>query len=165
MEHWYVAHTHAGAEAKAGRHLEEQGFATYLPRYRKRRRHARRTDWVESPLFLRYIFVAIDPDKTRWRAIQSTVGVVHLVCHGSCPTPVPAGVIEDIRAREDETGLVPVPAEDRLHKGEHVQIRHGALHGQIGLYDCASDRTRVFVLLELLGREVKVNLHRDAVNT
>lgn len=164
MEHWYVAHTRAGAEAKAGRHLREQGFATYLPRYRKRRRHARRTDWVESPLFPRYIFVAMDPDHARWRAIRSTVGVVHLVCHDNRPTALPAGVIEDIRAREGETGLVSIPAEDRLQKGDHVEIGLGALQGRIGLYDCASDRERVFVLLELMGREVKIDLPRDAVN-
>jgi Transcription termination factor nusG len=37
---WYVARTHAHEEAKAIEHLRRQGFATYLPRYRKERRHA-----------------------------------------------------------------------------------------------------------------------------
>ena len=35
-------------------------LTTYLPRYLKRRRHARRVDIVAAPLFPRYLFVAID---------------------------------------------------------------------------------------------------------
>jgi transcriptional antiterminator RfaH len=38
---WYVAQTQPNAEAKAVAHLNRQGFGTYLPRYLKRRRHAR----------------------------------------------------------------------------------------------------------------------------
>jgi transcriptional antiterminator RfaH len=39
---WYVVQTHVHAETKAVLHLDRQGYATYLPRYLKRRRHARR---------------------------------------------------------------------------------------------------------------------------
>ena len=54
---WYVAQTQANAENKAVAHLARQGFATYLPRYLKRRSHARRVDVVAAPLFPRYLFV------------------------------------------------------------------------------------------------------------
>jgi transcription antitermination factor NusG len=57
---WYVVQTQAGAEHKAVMHLARQGFKTYLPRYLKRRRHARRIDVVAVPLFPRYLFVEID---------------------------------------------------------------------------------------------------------
>ena len=40
---WYVAQTHVHADQKATFHLGRQGFQVYLPRYTKRRRHARRT--------------------------------------------------------------------------------------------------------------------------
>src|ERR1017187_6896970 len=44
---WYVAQTHVHAETKATLHLRRQGFDVYLPRYRKQRRHARRsTSWL-----------------------------------------------------------------------------------------------------------------------
>ena len=69
---WYAVHTHAGAESRAVWHLERQGFAAYLPQYSKRRRHARRTEWVRAPLFPRYLFVWVDIAKQRWQAIQST---------------------------------------------------------------------------------------------
>ena len=39
---WYVVQTQPHAESKAMGHLIRQGFAAYLPRYLKRRRHARK---------------------------------------------------------------------------------------------------------------------------
>ena len=43
---WYVVQTHAIAEMKASMHLGRQGFEVYLPRFLKRRRHARRVEIV-----------------------------------------------------------------------------------------------------------------------
>lgn len=66
---WYVVQTQANAENKAVAHLRRQGYATYLPRYLKRRRHARRVDTVPAALFPRYVFVEIDMAVQRWRSI------------------------------------------------------------------------------------------------
>ena len=57
---WYVVQTQVHAERKAAAHLNRQGFATYLPAYMKRRRHARQVQNVIAPLFPRYLFVAVD---------------------------------------------------------------------------------------------------------
>ena len=65
---WYVVQTQAHAETKACWHLARQGFETYLPRYLKRRRHARRVEMVQAPLFPRYLFVVIDIATQRWRS-------------------------------------------------------------------------------------------------
>src|ERR1041385_5933087 len=85
---WYVVQTQANAENKAVAHLSRQGYATYLPRYLKRRRHARRVDVVAAPLFPRYLFVEFDMGVQRWRSIYSTIGVSRLVCNGEFPAPV-----------------------------------------------------------------------------
>ena len=47
-ERWYVVQSQPNAELKAAAHLNRQGFTTYLPRYMKRRRHARRVEDVHS---------------------------------------------------------------------------------------------------------------------
>src|SRR5580704_8784211 len=101
---WYVVQTQAHAELKAAAHLARQDFAVYLPRYLRRRRHARRSEIVATPLFPRYVFVAIDRLTQRWRAIQSTIGVAHLISNSDGPAPVPEFVIEELRSREDESG-------------------------------------------------------------
>ncbi len=160
---WYVAHTHPRAEARARAHLLRQGFGVYLPQFLKRRRHARRVEEVAAPLFPRYLFVRFDPAKARWRAIRSTVGVQALVCHGETPAPVPEGIVEAIRAREDERGFVRLGALAQLRPGQKVRIAAGALADQIGLLERLDDRERVSVLLDLLGRRVRVRLPLDSV--
>lgn len=163
MMRWYVVHTQPQAEARAAWHLDNQGFAVYLPRYAKRRRHARRIDWVPTPLFPRYLFVGMDLAVARWRAIRSTVGVADLICHGDRPTPVPDGIVETIRAREDDGGVVKLPAAPLFDKGEPVCITEGALRGLTGLFESTTDEERVIVLLDLLGRQVRVRVPLETV--
>jgi transcriptional antiterminator RfaH len=163
MDSWYVAHTHPRGEHLALTNLRRQKFEAYLPQYLKRRRHARRTDWVMTPLFPRYLFVNMDVAQTRWRAINSTIGVHYLVCNGDLPTPIPPGIVEEIRAREDDKGVVLMDRGPLFKKGEVVQITTGALSDQVGLFDCATDDQRVVILLELLGRHVRVHVSAEAV--
>jgi transcriptional antiterminator RfaH len=160
---WYVVQTHANSEHKAASHLARQNFDIYLPRYLKRRRHARRTETVAAPLFPRYMFVLVDTQTQRWRSIQSTLGVTRLVCHGDRPAPVPANVVEALRRREDAGGLITLDERPRFSIGDQVQILDGAFSMHLGLYEGISDNKRVTVLLNLLGRKVRVNLDLDLV--
>ena len=163
MRQWYVVNTQPAAEHKALAHLHRQGFDVYLPRYLKRRSHARRIDWVAAPLFPRYLFVDMDLDSCRWRAIGSTVGVVQLVGFGRRPTPLPAAVIDELKRREDEKGLITVRHPDGFRPGDAVQLTDGPLRDIVGLFDCASDDDRVVVLLSFLGRDLRVAVQNSAV--
>lgn len=158
MERWYVAQTHPHAEGQARAHLTRQGYRAYLPVYRKLRRHARRTDTVSAPLFPGYLFVWMDVAATRWRAIRSTLGVRRLICHGDDPIPVPAGVVEDIRAKEGPDGLVPLAEPAPFTPGEAVTVTGGPLRDQSGWFQRMADRERVVVLLTMLGRPMSFTL-------
>src|SRR5262249_14458956 len=103
---WYVVQTQANAEHKAVGQLGRQGFATYLPRYLKRRRHARRVEIVPRPLFPRYLFVSIDVGVQRWRSIYSTIGVSTLLGANDEPLPVAGEVVDSLKRREDGAGFV-----------------------------------------------------------
>ena len=163
LNSWYVVHTHPRGEETARRHLMRQGFNAFLPQYLKRRRHARRTDWIRAPLFPRYLFVAMDMKMTRWRAISSTVGVSHLVCHGERPAQVPSGIVAHIQQRLDADGLIEIEPEVPFHQGDVVRVTSGAMVDQLGLFQCATDEDRVILLLDLLGRQVEVKLPLDTV--
>lgn len=160
---WYVVHTHPQAEAKAAAHLVRQGYSIYLPRYLRRRRHARRVDTVARPLFPRYLFVAIDRLVQRWRAIQSTVGVAHLVCHGEQPAVLPGAVIDDLLRRQNEAGFIQLDLRPAFSPGDKIRIVDGAFAAKPGLFDGMTDHERVAVLLDLLGRKVRVVLDSDAI--
>jgi transcriptional antiterminator RfaH len=160
---WYVVHTHPRAEAKALLNLDRQGFSCYLPRYLKRRRHARRVDTVAAALFPRYLFVALDLAKQQWWPIRSTFGVSDLVFNGEQPAPVPAGLIQAIKGREDEHGFVSLLRKPRFAPGETVRIVDGVFSACLGLFEGGSDRDRVAVLLDLLGRKVRVVMDEEAL--
>ena len=160
---WYVVQTQANAEHKALAHLARQGFATYLPRYLKRRRHARRIDVVAAPLFPRYLFVEIDMTVQRWRSIYSTVGVSRLVCNGEYPAPVPEQVIDELKSRQNASGLIQLDCRPKLKIGDKIRIQEGAFYDCLGIYNGMSDRERVGILLDLLGRKVRVLLNAEAI--
>jgi transcriptional antiterminator RfaH len=160
---WYVVQTQINAEAKAARNLLRQGFEIYLPRYLKRRSHARKIEKVPAPLFPRYMFVSIDIATQRWRSVQSTYGVSHLVLNGSEPAPVAGAVIESLKSREDASGFVLLEQRPKFAVGEKVRVLAGVFADNLGLFDGMADRDRVAILLELLGRKVRVSLEADMV--
>jgi transcriptional antiterminator RfaH len=160
---WYVVQTQVNAEAKAARNLLRQGFEIYLPRYLKRRSHARKIEKVPAPLFPRYMFVEIDMATQRWRSIQSTFGVSHLVLQGADPARVAPDVVNALKAREDEGGYVRLDQPSKFALGEKVRVLAGVFAENFGLFDGMADRDRVAILLDLLGRKVRVSLEADLV--
>jgi len=159
---WYVVQTQAHAEAKACAHLLRQGYGVYLPRYLRRRRHARRTEAVAAPLFPRYLFVAIDMTVQRWRCIHSTCGVTRLVCNGDEPAAVPEGVVDELRRHQDAHGLVRL-SPPRFAEGDEIRVVDGVFRACHGLFDKMTDSERVAVLLDLLGRKVRVVLDGESI--
>lgn len=154
---WYVVYTQAHSEALAALHLLRQGFETYLPRQRKLRRHSRKTEEILAPLFPRYLFVRVDTAAQRWRAINSTFGVTHLLCNGDMPAPVPDAALLVLKAREGSDGVI----EDRpppFRAGEKIKVRDGVFAALTGLVDACTDRERITILLDILGRKARVTL-------
>ena len=155
---WHVVQVHPHAESKAQMHLVRQGFATYLPRYLKRRRHARRTEIVPAPLYPSYLFVSFNRTIHRWRSIHSTVGVARLVCNGEVPAVIDSEIIDGLKSRENEQGYIQLERRSQFAAGDKVRVREGVFCDCLGLFESLGDRERVAILLELLGRKVRVVL-------
>jgi transcriptional antiterminator RfaH len=160
---WYVARTQVHAENKAAAHLVRQGFQIYLPRHLKRRRHARRVDTVAAPLFPGYLFVAFDIAVQRWRSILSTVGVSGLIFNGDGPAAIATSVIDGLRSNEDN-GFIRLPAKPSYMPGDKVRVEEGVFRSSFGLFDGMTSEERIVVLLDLLGRKVRVTLDAEFVS-
>jgi len=161
---WYVVHTQPNSERQAAEHIARQGFTTYLPRYLKKRRHARRVDVIAMPFFPRYLFVAIDVGQQRWRAINSTFGVSRIVASGGEIHPVMRGVVEAIKAREGPDGYLDYAAPvARFKPGAPIRVVNGPFEACCGLFEALTEHERVAILLDLLGRKVRVILDAHAV--
>lgn len=160
---WCVVQTHVHSENRAAAHLLRQGYDVYLPRYLKRRRHARRVETVPAPLFPRYLFVGFDLNVARWRSIQSTQGVSCLVCNSNEPALLPESVLAELRRREDDNGFIRLDLRPQYAPGDKVRVVDGVFGDSFGLFEGIADRDRVAILLDLLGRKVRVVLDREAV--
>jgi transcriptional antiterminator RfaH len=159
---WFVVRTQSRAEEKAMQHLTNQGFMAYLPRYRRRVRHARRNEIVLRPLFPGYLFVNLDPERCRWRSINGTVGVREILTNGDTPLAVADRIIDEIRAREDETGAVKLVAPT-FARGQVVRLLEGPMADVNGLFEEMRDENRVVLLVSLLGRKVRMQVPAAAV--
>jgi transcriptional antiterminator RfaH len=160
---WYAAYTQPQKERWARSNLWELGFDVYLPEYLTVRRHARRVENVSRPLFPRYLFVAA-PAGTMFKPAQAATarGVVDLVRMGRDAPSVPDRVIDELRAREDENGIIRL-GRSHFDKGQHVRVMHGSLCEQVGIFECRDDQQRVVILFDLLGRQVRARVAADAV--
>jgi transcriptional antiterminator RfaH len=157
MKRWYAVNTQPNQEARADENLRRQGFCSWLPRFRRLRRHARRTEFVLSPLFPGYLFVKLDPGTERWRSINGTFGVIRLLCNGDTPLAMPEGLVEEIMQRRDGSGLVALPPR-RLAVGNAVRIAAGPFANLEGLFQEMPGRDRVVLLFNLLGRKVRASV-------
>jgi transcription elongation factor/antiterminator RfaH len=160
-ERWFLAHTLPKSEWKAELHLGAQGFRTYLPQIQKTIRHARQLRTVQRPLFPRYLFVVLDLGRDRWLSVRSTIGVSWLFAsQDGRPVPVPDGVVESLIERSDGK-LTRLDID--LVKGQHVRILRGPFADFLGTLARLDAGGRVQVLLEMMGTEVPVTLHRSAL--
>jgi transcriptional antiterminator RfaH len=155
---WFAVHTRPQSEQYAGEQLAAQSFRIFLPQFLRRRSHARRIEHKPYPLFPRYLFVEIDLAVQRWRCVNGTLGVSRIIGNEDGPTPVAAGVVEELMRRRDEAGMIRLAAAPSFALGDKVRIRGGSFASMLGLVEGLSDRDRVSILVDLLGRKVRVTL-------
>jgi transcription termination/antitermination protein NusG len=157
---WYAVHTHPHREPRAARHLAYQGFGVCLPQRFKTRRHGRRMDTVLAAYFPQYLFVEFDIERDRWNAVNSTIGVRHLVMRGNLPEPVPHDLISNLIARTDAAGILCL--RENLEYGKPVEVTGGPLADLVGTFETMTASHRVRVLLDILGG-VTLTLPRNNV--
>jgi len=163
MKQWFVVHTQPCKESVAQKHLFEQGFEVYMPRFKKTRRHARKVEEILAPLFPRYLFVGIDLEVDQWRSVQGTRGVSYLLVQNNQPATVPIEIIQGLKDQENAEGLVSIDDLIFFTKGDKVRVLDGAFKDYVAVFEKMDDKQRVQLLLSCLGREVNVSLPLHAV--
>lgn len=160
-ERWYVVHAQSQREATAQIQLGNQAFRTFLPRYEKTVRHARKVTRTLAPLFPRYLFVILDLDRDRWHSVNGTIGVASLLMSNDRPLPAPMGIVEALIAASS-TDQKQVFRPD-LTAGQRVRLVSGPFAEQLGVFEHLDDRGRVHVLLEMMGAWYPISVPRGDV--
>lgn len=160
-ERWYVARTQPHRETQAAGQLYNQDFRVFVPRILKSRRHARKFETIRAPLFPRYIFIALDLGRDRWRSVNGTLGVDRLLTRGGEPEPVPRGLVEQLTEATSADGVLRLGPP--LEEGQSIKVTTGPFADLIGTLERLDDNNRVRVLLDILGGKVPVLLPRSVV--
>lgn len=155
---WFVAATVSRKEDLALRNLDQQGFTTFLPRFRKPWRHARRQGIRLAPLFPGYIFIAFDPREAPWRSINGTLGVRRLLGSNLQPQAVPQEFMAQLVGRCRDGVIDTLVAS--LEPGTTVRIMSGPFADRLAVIDKLDDAERVTLLLEVMGTAARLKLNR-----
>ena len=150
---WGVVRSLPQREKFASERLVDGGFEVFLPLVQTKRAFA--------PLFSGYFFVRIID---RWRAINTTFGVLCLVRVGDCPARCPDHEVANLKAMTDAHGYIKLPegpgapVRRKIAIGAAVKVTAGPFGGMSGLYAGQSTRERELILLNLLGRQTPVTI-------
>lgn len=161
---WLVVHSKPREEDKAARNLYDQGFETFAPRIRERKRVASGWRMVTGPLFPRYIFINVALGEQSTASIRNTPGVCSLVRFGQQLAPVPETVIIYLQTQQNpELGARQADAWPQ-QPGDRVQILKGPFAGLTAVFATAHGDERAALLLDLLGRQNRILVPRDALS-
>ena len=159
---WYLVYCKPRQENVARDNLVRQGYQVYLPRMREvRRRQGKRISLI-APMFPRYLFIRLSSETDNWSPIRSTLGVVSIVRFGRAAARVPDALIGALRSHEDEQGVQILPVAE-YRPGSRIRITQGGFAGYEGIFQAASGRDRVTVLLDVLGRSARTTVDAASI--
>jgi transcriptional antiterminator RfaH len=147
MSYWTVVQCRSQCEHIVRLLLMRGNFETYLPRIKHRNRIA--------PLFPAYLFVRV---VEQFYPIMSTPHVVRVLMSGDRPVPMPENAMAELFRRQGRDGFVKLAQRRGPMIGSRVRVLAGQFAGQIGVYNGQSAKERERVLLNFLGRSVRVEL-------
>jgi len=156
QRNWYVIRTKTGGEHRATQNLLNQEIETFLPLYRGYSlRNGRRVPIIR-PLFPNYLFAKFSPDPDYGR-VRWTRGVSRVLGNRHGLLPISEKIVQMIRERVGPDNLVAL--KDEINEGDLVQVTSGPLRELVGIFQKRmSGRDRVTILLNLVGRDVPVEI-------
>jgi transcriptional antiterminator RfaH len=156
---WLVATTKPHRELWAAENCHAQGFVSYRPMLLKRQRQptaGSRSRFVAAPLFPAYLFIQLSE---QWPRLLNTFAVTGVIRYGDNPAWLPDKAVQQLRQREIN-GIIQLPKPE---PGQRVHIVRGSFIHHDGLFAGMASHDRVKVLLDVLGRRLKVFVPADAV--
>jgi transcriptional antiterminator RfaH len=161
--YWHAVLCKPRQDALAEQNLLHQGFEIFRPKTRQHRmRSGQRRSFIES-MFPRYLFVRLSRQGQDWGPIRSTRGAVGLVRLGTETPIIPDQIINVLRRRCDDEGLISLNGAIDYQPNDLVEIVDGPCIGYRALFQARTGEERVVVLLKLLQYERSVELAESAI--
>lgn len=161
MDLWYVIQTKPKKEEEATSYLSNKGVEIFGPLIEAFTTRNVRVTKELKPLFPGYIFGRFDLEQNyplvRWgRGVKCVLGF------GGYPIPVSEEIIQIIKERTDDQGVVRVKQDYKPN--DVIRIKTGPLKDLLGIFErWVSDKERVRVLLNLIGYQPAVEMHYSMI--
>lgn len=153
---WYVVHTNPRQEDRAECNLRAWGVETFNPKLKEYqyRPYNAESIYVVKPLFPSYIFARFDVEYM-YHKVRYTRGVHTVISHGQFPTVVDDELVELIRSRVGEDGLIRIG--DDLSPGDEVVIKDGPFRALTGIFERRMKGSdRVVILLKTISYQAHI---------
>lgn len=160
---WYAIHTHPKQEERANENLRSWNVETFAPRMKRAVRQPFTDKIVYRPasLFPGYIFARFEFDKMHSK-IRYTRGVHSVVRFNSKPAPVDDSIIDFMKSRVGEDGLINIGEE--FEYGDQVIIQAGPFANFIGIFQRVMHASeRVMLLLDTINYQPLVVIEKEFV--
>ena len=156
---WFALSVAPRHEKKVSCQLEQKGYETFLPLYRRQHLYGRRSREFQLPLFPGYLFCRTDPGLRL--PVLTTPGVLQFLGAGKTPSPI----------ADDEVGAIQIAARAGIRmephnywdKGQRVRIVRGPLTGLEGMVADADKPLRLVLSITLIQRSVLLEIDCDCV--
>lgn len=180
VDRWYVVRAKYGETGIADREIREAGFTVFTPTiFRPAIPSRRDASGIMRPgkpdrtdyLFVRYILTRLNLSDPSWRDVLEMPGVERIISGGhlanggiGIPIAVPDRAIEWVRQLLNPNGCIDprMPHDKPIKAGTSVRLLDGPMADHAGICEM-SDGQRVVLLLNLLGRPVRVTVAQSAV--
>jgi transcriptional antiterminator RfaH len=161
MDCWYVIQTKPKKEEEATSYLSTKGVEIFSPLMESFSPRNGRIIKELKPLFPGYIFGNFDLDQN-YPLVRWARGVKCVLGFGGYPIPVSQEVIEIIKNRTDDQGIVIRTCD--FKSNDMVRIKSGPLKDLLGIFErWVSDSERVRILLNLIGYQPAIELHYSMI--
>lgn len=162
MKDWYLLYCKRSEQERAVINLDRQGVECYYPQVTVQKIvRGKRTECCE-PLFPGYMFVYFDPEDISYTTIRSTRGVADFIRQGAKPQTVQPDLIYGLMMNEDseehQAKLSSLP-----QPGESLKLMQGQFKGIEAIYQEPDGEKRSFMLINLLGKPVKVSIQNEDI--
>ena len=161
---WCVIYTNQGQEFLAISELKKQNFSIYIPLITKVVRHARKIKEIVKPFFPRYIFINLNIIEDAWKKINYTKGVTKILTSEEVPISVEGEIIRELKKLENSKGYINYDNPYFYSQGDKIEILEGPFKGKAGHYDSLSDNLKAKILLDFMGRTLKLKLNNGFID-
>lgn len=155
-KNWFLVQFKSNNHIIAEQNLRAQNYKTFLPLEEKiLTRYGKKTT-VITPLFPGYLFVSFSLTYDKWSVINSTFGVSKLLSQNNKPQIIPQKIMHELIDRCDENGNLLPPKN--MKKGDNIMVINSAFSKFISTIDRIDSKNRIWVLMNILGRETRVEI-------